>query len=185
MLVTVARYRELTGDAASLDAAVTSALTRAQGIIEAALDRALDYGTYTDEIPMLVYEWTPRAMPVVGLVDNLSVLNVGPERRSVIRGEVTAYGDLPGPFWGDAALDPIIFQYHGGYQTLAEVPPKMVMEWCNLARELIREDASREVRPPAWVSSLTNGDVAVTVRPDARADRVADMRVVLGGFRRE
>lgn len=167
-LCSVADYRAHTCDLASSEADVLAALTDAQSLLEAELDRPLEYTPATTET-LTPYrdEWgqlcvMPRRVPVISTTDG----TVRAGEREIV--SPTAFGVFVSrTYWQDHCSDPlpIDLTFEGGWKAQGagdhEVPLELARAVCFIAQALIRQGALAGVGL-AGASSATVGDVSVS-----------------------
>lgn len=169
-LVTVERYRIITGDQASASALADDALTQAVGLLEDTLQRPLEEGEITERLaPGSDGTLYPTVTPIVS-AEGYSIYG------STIMG---------GPFFtpGFIATDPrVSVTYVGGYvertanPTAANrLPAHVERDLCWAANRLLTPATSAALAAvPAGVKSASVGDASITYG-DAGAPRVGNV----------
>lgn len=156
-LVTVARYRVITLDTTSADAAVTAALESALGTVEDELDRHLvsaerteTYRIYRDR---RVY---PKAYPVT----DAGTATIDPGGRSL---RDMSPDSTPGVFdaWSDSNPPTVEITYTGGY-TASTLPETLAQEIAWRANDLLNAGQVSASSVLANASSMTVGDASVS-----------------------
>lgn len=176
MLVTIARYRDITNDNDSSSAVVEDALTDAQALLEEEIRRPLEQGTRTERCRVFpeprgatVY---PSAIPVIS-VSNPSGASI--EGHAVVGGE---YGTES---WSAY----VTVTYVGGFDPASisgdvDYVPRTIeraIAWA--ARALVDPDTFASV--PSGATSATVGDVSLTWGPGgapAQGEVVFDRKLV-------
>lgn len=164
LLVTVARYRAITGDTATDAPTVTARIEEAQGLLEEALDRPLEEAERTEAMRPTRDGWLwPRATPIVAAdgwtVDGLGLRGSGPF-------DVLAWPEPAGT---------VMVTYTGGWVERTANPAAANRLPDHVERDLAF--ATQALAPvdvgvvvPAGARSVSVGDVAVTfdTPPDGR-----------------
>lgn len=158
MIVTVARYRAITGDSATADATVSAKLELAQEMLEDVLGRSLEHGTYTETLwpTRDGYVW-PSVVPITG------------------PGSYTLDGDglvgVFGPAWPNLSGS-VEVTYSGGWvepsanPTAANRLPFCIETDLALAAQTLLS-AGTASDFPAGAKSVTLGDASVTFETTA------------------
>lgn len=153
MLVTVGRYRSVTGDTTSTEADITEALAEAQTLLEDALRRPLEEAERTERLRVLDGRVYPSATPISD------------------GGALTVEGDaLTGAtpvtsLVGITDSDHATVTYTGGYTT-ATVPRCIERDIAWAAHAVLRPSSVAAV--PVGATSVRLGDAAVTYAKPAR-----------------
>lgn len=163
MIVTVARYRAITGDSATADATVSAKLELAQEMLEDVLGRSLEHGTYTETLwpTRDGYLW-PSVVPITD------------------PGGYTLDGDgligTFGPTWPNQTGS-IDVTYSGGWvepnanPTAANRLPFCIeSDLAFAAKTLLGAGTASDF--PAGAKSVTLGDASVTFGDDAPRNAV-------------
>lgn len=163
MLVTVARYREITSDATSATGTVVTALVDAQALLEDELGRPLEQATRTERVRVFqerrgaaVY---PQALPLIS-VSNPSGADI--EGAAIIGGTPT-----DGPYWLDDLPGHRDVTYVGGYDATAaagdvDYLPRTLERAIAWAAYADINAATLTASIPSGVTSARVGDVALS-----------------------
>lgn len=166
-LVSFARFQELTGDTTSASATVEAALDLAVDLVEEALDRFLEEGTYTEWLPVHLARgrevWPngatrcyPSAYPVSAVTSPSGAsLLAGSDRIIQGVGLATTPASLD-----DLPLTHVQVTYTGGY-TAATLPKGLERIIVLVARAIVAEYAG-STPLPGGVTGLKLGDAQVT-----------------------
>jgi hypothetical protein len=157
-VVTVARYRVITGDTSTDTAEVSARIEDATIMVEEELDRPLELAERTETIRLASdpYGWTgwlayPRSTPI---------MSVPADSAYRIEDDVTLSGVQPAttPFWtwSESYRPHATITWTGGY-TSSTLPKKLEAAICDLAHALLTPAAV-----PVGATSIRVGDVAVT-----------------------
>jgi hypothetical protein len=147
-LVTVARYRTITGDITTTDAAVTGALVDSQGLIEEWLRRELDSTERTETLRLIDGRVYPKAYPIT----NAGELTI--ERTRAILGSA----EISPPIWNLPSNSDsyATVTYIGGF-TAATLPKTLEREIARTAHNILHPSLI-----PAGALSVSQGDASVT-----------------------
>lgn len=167
MICTYRRYVTLTGDTTSASAEVEQALTDAQGLLEDALSRPLDYATYTETLPLVPDPNTgwfmsfPTVFPVAYSSDGLFV-----QFDTIYGGSPISSPITPGDFLGivpPTASLTYVAGFDGAQTDRTQrnfVPPSVERDIIWAAYHLLRPALALAV--PVGMKSATSGDVSAT-----------------------
>jgi hypothetical protein len=158
MLVTVERYRTITKDTTTAEAAVLDALADAQALLEGDLGRGLESAERTERLQLHSNLRVYPAVTPITVADGYTIYGF-----SELLGASPAGGpfDLTDPQYAEVT-------YTGGY-TAATVPTCIERDIAWAAYQLLGLDASSHI--PAGATSVRVGDTAVTfAKPRSAAD---------------
>lgn len=149
MLITVERYRAITGDTTTAASAVSARVEEAEELLADELGRALAYGTHTETLwPDHEGTLWPSVVPIESAGDYT----------------VVGYG-LTGVF-GAATDSPTSVTYVGGW-TVDTLPATIARDLAYAAQSLAPPDAGGiATQIPTGAISVRLGDVAITYGPD-------------------
>lgn len=154
-VVTLHRYRDITGDRVTDDATVTARIEEAQGLIEDELGRLLDSAERTETLPLTFEYGSWRAYPAVTPVTAVGAGETFTIEDTVTLANVTIDDTA---FWGSAVPVEGTITYTGGYTT-ATVPKQLERAIAQLAHALAPQAAMAGV--PTGATSLHVGDVSI------------------------
>lgn len=161
MLVTIARYRDITGDSTSSSAVIEDALTDAQALLEEELHRPLEQGTRTERCRIF---GEPRGATVYPSATPLVTTSTG--------GTVVGHAIVAPTTGGSFLLDPdgyATVTYLGGYDPAATagdadyLPRTLERAIAWAARALV--DPATFASVPSGATSASVGDVSLTWGP--------------------
>lgn len=175
MLVTVARYRDITADTGTASAVVEDALTDAQALLEEELGRELESDTRTERCRVFAESRGGTVYPSVTPITSVS----DPSSASILGHAVVGGTVATGPPY--FLTDPDGFAsvtYVGGYASgAAPTAIERAIAWA--ARALVDPDTFAQAPPGA--TSATVGDVSITWGPGgapSQGEVVFDRRLV-------
>jgi hypothetical protein len=171
-VVTIEKYRLVTGDNSSASATVQSWLDVAEDMVQETLGRYLEHGVYTERLKVWPTRFAyPAAVPVTSvsasadaeLYDEASLYEVSPDGNTLVGMDWVAndhaYGAFPGQFIGNGYepyYDYATVTYEGGW-TSDTMPQKLQYWIAKLARSLDPAVTGR----PAGSNLARVGDVQV------------------------
>jgi hypothetical protein len=164
-VVTLRRYRDITGDRITDDAAVTARLEEAQDLIEDELGRLLESAERTETLTLTFEHGSWRAYPQA-----FPITAVGAGETFTIEDDVTLANVTidDTAFWGTAVPVEGTVTYTGGYTT-STVPKALERGIAQLAHALC--PALVGAGAPSGASSVHVGDVSVTfARPSGAGE---------------
>ncbi len=147
-LVTIARYRSVTGDTATLDATVQTALTDAENTVEAYLGRPLAATDRVETVSIFSNgRGYPQVTPVTSITSPATTTNNG---YAMTFSAVTDWDDPP---YGATTVT-----YSGGW-TASTIPFVIVQVICALANAQVIPTVSAV---PAGATSFSAGELSVS-----------------------
>jgi hypothetical protein len=157
VLVSIARYRQITGDTTTSDDVVTAALGDAQGMIEDELDRPLESAERTETLPLKGDRVYPRVTPITA-APGFTIIG----GYALLGASMDSVGDLP---WMPALLASDMPQqstvtYTGGF-TSDSLPTKLARAIARLARHIVLNPQAKASAYPYGAKSVAAGDVSV------------------------
>jgi hypothetical protein len=152
-LLTVERYRVLTGDNDTANSAVTAAIEDAQRLLADELGRpGIEVGTYTEVLPV------SRSLAVYPSVLPILTVPAGYDHYLGVVHDVTPDG---APFW-DRRQPTITLTYTGGWDDTT-VPEPVARDLAQAAYQILRPTTEQV---PSGATSVTLGDASVTFGAD-------------------
>lgn len=163
MLVTITRYRNLTGDDMTDDAQVTARIEEAQALIEDEYDRPLESEERTETCrlhpDLRVY---PRATPITDIATDGVTIEDSVTLLGATADEITGW-----PTFTSSTFPVATVTYTGGW-TSGTVPAWLARAICDLAAACWGPSGT-----PAGATSVRLGDAAVTYsRPTDGLDAI-------------
>lgn len=159
LLVSVERYRAITGDVATPSVTVTALMEEAQEDLAEVLERPLTHDTYTEQLaPTRDGMLWPRATPIT----------------SAIGWTIDGHGLRGGATWPfDWASSGVLVTYEGGWTD--ETVPRCIQRDLCAAVQVMAAPAPTGVTVPKGAISATVGDVAINYgAAGARGSSVSD-----------